>query len=104
VNVKLTVMERPEKKNLENPGGDAVLDKVGGKGAGLPFFAFLDAQGELIVNTKRPLPGKEDGANIGHPFAPEEVDWFMTMLKKAAPKMSEKETSTVLDWLKNQKK
>jgi hypothetical protein len=102
--VKLTVMESTEKKKLENPGGDEVLDKLGGKGAGLPFFAFVDAKGELIVNAKRPVEGKEGGANIGHPFAPEEVDWFMTMLKKAAPKIAEKETSTIHEWLKNQKK
>jgi hypothetical protein len=98
------VLERPEKKSLENPGGDTILDKLGGKNSGLPFFAFVDAQGELIVNTKRPVPGKEGGANIGHPFAPEEVDWFMTMLKEGAPKMTEKETGVIYEWLKNQKK
>jgi hypothetical protein len=80
------------------------MAKLGGKSAGLPFFAFVDAKGEIMVNAKRPVPGKEGGANIGHPFAPEEVEWFMTMLDRAAPKMTAKEIDVIQTWLKNQKK
>jgi hypothetical protein len=58
----------------------------------------------LIVNSNRPVNGKQEGANIGHPFAPEEVEFFMTMLKKAAPKMEPPERKTIEDWLKSQKK
>lgn len=91
-------MERPEKKGLENAGSDGVLAKLGGKNPGLPFFAFLDAKGEMIVNSKKA------GNNIGHPFQPDEIAWFMTMLDKAAPKMSANERGTIESWLKNQKK
>ena len=80
------------------------MEKVGGKNGGLPFIAFLDAKGQLIVNGNRPVEGKPDGANIGHPFAPEEVSWFITMLKKAAPKITGQESGTIEGWLKNQKK
>jgi uncharacterized protein YyaL (SSP411 family) len=66
VPVKLVVQERGEKKALENPGADAVLENVGGPG-GLPYFAFLDADGKLIVNSKL------DGANIGFPSEPDEI-------------------------------
>jgi hypothetical protein len=97
-------MENAANKSRENAGGEGILVKLGGQGAGLPFFAFVDAKGELIVNSKRPVPAREGGANIGHPFAPEEVAWFMTMLQKAGPKMTEKERGIIETWLKNQKK
>jgi hypothetical protein len=75
-------------KALENPGADALLQKLGGP-AGLPYSAFLDAQGSLIVNSKR------EGQNIGYPGEPQEIDWFMLMMKKAAPKMSETDLKTI---------
>ena len=80
------------------------MEKLGGRNAGLPFFAFVDTKGELIVNAKRPTPGESDGRNIGHPFAPEEIVWFMKMLNKAAPKMTEAEAQKIESWLKGQKK
>ena len=103
VTVKLVVHETAQKKDLENPGSEAVLKQLDGADAGLPFFAFVDAKGELIVNSKRPVAGK-GGNNIGHPFAPEEIAWFMTMLKKAAPRLTSIESGTVENWLKHQKK
>jgi hypothetical protein len=76
-----------------------VLKKMGGEGQGLPFFAFVDAKGEPIVSSR------QDGqANIGHPFGPEEITWFMKMLEKAAPKMTAEEARDIERWLKNQKR
>src|SRR5712691_8358567 len=63
VAVKLVVQENEKNKALENPGGDALLRKLGGPD-GLPYSAFLDVRGEMIVNSKR------DGANIGYPGQP----------------------------------
>lgn len=80
------------------------MEKFGGRNAGLPFFAFVDAKGDLIVNSKRPTEGEPGGSNIGHPFAPEEVAWFMKMLNKAAPKMTQAEAQKIETWLKQQKK
>ena len=101
---KLVVMERAEKAKLNNAGGEEVMAHVGGKNAGLPFIAFLDAKGELIVNGRKPVAGKTEGDNIGHPFQPLEIEWFMSMLEKAAPAMSAAERKTLEDWLKAQKK
>ena len=98
------VQERAEKSSLNNAGGEEVMEKLGGKNAGLPFITFLDAKGELIVNGRKPVAGKTEGENIGHPFQPQEVEWFMTMLEKAAPAMSAAERKTLEDWLKAQKK
>jgi hypothetical protein len=78
------------------------MKTVGGP-AGLPFFAFLDRNGGLIVNSLRP---GEDGKseNIGHPDKPEEVAWFMTMVRRAAPQMTRDEAGKLEKWLKNQKR
>ncbi len=80
--LKLVVQENEKNKALENPGADALLKKLGGPD-GLPYSAFLDARGEMIVNSKR------EGANIGYPGQPNEVDWFLQMMKKAAPSISQ---------------
>ena len=98
----LTIQENDDKASLNNPGGEEMLARVGGKGSGLPFIAFLDEKGGTIVNSLRPAGAKS--ANIGHPFEPEEVDWFLVMVKKAAPGISPDETSVLERWLRNQKK
>jgi hypothetical protein len=41
------------------------------------------------VNSKR------EGQNIGYPSQPEEIDWFVQMMKAAAPKMDEKDLKTI---------
>ena len=97
-------MEQGEKASLNNAGGGAVMAQVGGKDAGLPFIALLDAKGGLIINGRKPVAGKTGGDNIGHPFQPQEIEWFMTMLEKAAPAMSRADRKTLEDWLKTQKK
>jgi len=79
--VKLVVQEDAKHKALENPGADALLQKFGGPD-GLPYSAFVDGQGSLIVNSKH------NGQNIGYPGEPKEIDWFVQMMRKAAPGMS----------------
>jgi len=88
VPVKLVVQENEKNKALENSGADALLRQLGGP-SGLPYSAFLDAHGGLIVNSKR------DGQNIGYPGEPAEIDWFLQMIRKAAPKISEQDVKTI---------
>lgn len=95
--VKLVVQENEQNKALENPGADALLNTLGGP-SGLPYYAFLDAKGALIVNSKH------DGQNIGFPGLPEEIDWFVQMMKKAAPNIGEDDVRTIETALKNPKK
>jgi len=52
----------------------------------------------LIVNSRR------NGENIGYPAQPEEIDWFIQMMKKAAPKMSEGDVKTIETALRSFKK
>jgi thioredoxin-related protein len=91
----VTVDEHGDKASLDNPGGDKLRKRLGGSdNSGLPFFAFLDPAGQVIVNSNRPVPGKP-GENIGFPSAPEEVDWFMTMLRRAAPSLGAEQTRMI---------
>src|SRR4030095_9810859 len=77
VPLKLTVQENEKNKALENAGAADLLGRFGGP-AGLPYSAFLDAKGKLIVNSNR---DGESEQNIGYPTAPEEIAWFMQMMK-----------------------
>jgi len=86
--VKLVVQENEKNKALENPGADSLLKKLGGPD-GLPYSAFLDAHGDMIVNSKR------EGANIGFPAQPSEVDWFLQMMRKAAPSISQQDLKII---------
>ena len=97
VPVKLVVQENAKNKALENPGADALLKQLGGP-AGLPYSAFLDVQGALVVNSMR------NGQNTGYPGDPEEINWFMQMMKKAAPDMSQDDLKTIETALRNFKK
>lgn len=101
--VHVTVMESADKKALENEGGAELMASLKGEGQGIPFFAFVDKNGKALVNSRRPTDTNKDGANVGHPVAPEEIAWFMEMLKKSAPKMTAQERSTLETWLKSQK-
>jgi thiol-disulfide isomerase/thioredoxin len=95
--VKLVVQENPKNKALENAGAEALMSKLGGP-AGLPYSAFLDANGALIVNSKR------DGQNIGYPAQPAEIEWFVSMMRKAAPGIAESDVKTMETALRNFKR
>lgn len=61
---------------------------------------FLDSEGALIVNSNRPSRKRKTGENIGYPLAPEEIDWFMIMIKKAAPALTEPDAAVIEAWLR----
>ena len=102
VPVKLVVQENDKNKALENAGAEAWLNKVGGP-EGLPFSAFLDAKGKMIVNSKMSSGNGPAGGNIGFPASSEEIDWFLTMMKRAAPKISEEDLNVIEAALRAQK-
>ena len=102
--VHVTVQEQKEKASLNSPGGDELMAKLGGKDGGLPFYAFLDAHGEALVNSLRPGGGNASSANIGYPAKPEEIDWFMAMLRKAVPAMPASDSALLERWLREHSK
>lgn len=72
----ITVQERAEKKNLETPGGDLINEKFGGKNQGLPFWVILDANGNVLEDSK------VNGENIGGPASEDEVVNLISKLEK----------------------
>jgi hypothetical protein len=101
---RLDVQEHGDKAGLETPGGAALAAQLGAKDTSLPFFAFLDEHGELIANSYRPVPGKPRATNIGHPWEPEEIDYFMVMLRKAVPALSPEDAQLIEGYLRHQKR
>lgn len=97
------MLESEDKKSLENAGGESLMESLKGKGAGLPFMAFVASSGEMIMNSLLKKEPGDKGQNIGHPVEPHEIFWFMRMMAAAAPKMTPEEASALETWLKNQK-
>lgn len=91
----ITTMENGDKKVLENPGSKELMESMGGKNSGIPFFAFYDGKGKMIANSMMPPANGKPAANVGCPYEPEEINHFMLILKKAAPKMTEAEAATI---------
>lgn len=73
----LTVYENDAKKDLENPGGLALLTKLGGADQSLPYWFVLDAQGNKLANSEF-APHK----NAGCPSAEAEVAYFIKVLQQ----------------------
>lgn len=103
VMVWITALESPEKKSDENPGWESWMKKVGGENQGIPYMAFFDGNGKMKLTSNRTADkanAKDKGGNIGYPAAPEEIAWFMKMLKESAPNVTESERKTIEDSLK----
>lgn len=100
VHIAEEASKHPEKNT---PGSDVLLQKLTGndpKNTGVPFIVFVDSTGKPIVNSDRPVPGAA-AENIGYPFLPEEIGWFMEMLKRGAPSMPGAEAKSIEAWLTN---
>jgi thioredoxin-related protein len=92
--------EHGKHPELNSPGAEKLLEDFGNKDGGVPFIVFLDQQGQLLINSNRPSMGKDKGGNVGYPAAPEEIDWFMQMLRKTLPSLSESDAHTIETWLR----
>jgi hypothetical protein len=96
-------MEENGAKETNTAGADALLTRLGGTSL-IPFFAFLDSKGTLIVNSVRPADSDgKHGGSIGHPLEPWETDWFLKMLRDAAPRITAAELETIEKPLRSQK-
>lgn len=104
VTAHLDVDERPDKAQLVNPGAEALLARFGGAKGGVPVLIILSPEGTVTTDSFRPVAGKPRGENIGYPTEPEEVDWFMAMLRKSAPALTPQEARTVEARLRNKAK
>ncbi len=80
----LVVDESADKKNLENPGADELRKKYYGDGQGIPFWLVFDKDGKLLADSKMRAEGAgpETGENTGCPASANEVEHFISVLKK----------------------
>ncbi|SHK08593.1 thioredoxin family protein [Epilithonimonas mollis] len=79
VTAYVDVQERGEKKSLENPGGQELMNKYKGETAGLPFWLMIDPKGEVLADSF-----DDKGENIGSPASEEEVAFFLAKLEKTS--------------------
>ena len=97
--IHVTVLEDAKHKADENDGGLALMEQLGGKDAGLPFMAILDAKtGKMIINSMMAVPGKKP-TNTGYPGEPQEIAHFDKMLEMGAKKIKPADRAKAKAWL-----
>ncbi|HEX7729855.1 MAG TPA: thioredoxin family protein [Terracidiphilus sp.] len=85
-------------RHADTPGGVALRTALGAQPEpGFPWLVITDENGKPLVNSNR--NGKIDG-NVGYPAAPEEIGWYIEMLKRAAPALSASDLAATRTWLK----
>lgn len=72
----LVVMEAKDKKQLENPGAQAMMERYRGKDQGIPYWLIFDDKGVLVEDCM-----DEKNENTGCPATKEEVAYFVKVLK-----------------------
>jgi uncharacterized protein YyaL (SSP411 family) len=95
--VKLIVQESPDKRALNTLGAQELMDEWGGARSGLPFYAFLNAQGEKIASSNA-MP---TGGNIGYPATSAEIEAFLKLLEQTAPRMSSDDRMRIAEYFKS---
>lgn len=95
--VHIDVMENADKKSLENPGGEALMESMGGKGAGLPFFVIMNPKGKTLGASTKPEGGP--ASNIGYPSKPDEITYFMGLLHNTGKHLKTRDEETVKAYL-----
>ena len=93
----LTVMEQGAKVALDNPGAQQMLEEYGGGESGIPYWLIFSKDGKLLADSKfhSDDPNNQaNGQNMGCPAEENEVNYFISVLKKTAT-MSDKEAAAV---------
>lgn len=81
----LAVDESKDKKDMENPGAAALRTKYDGDQQGIPYWLIFDKNGKLLADSRlHDDYGKVFGNNVGCPARPDEVDYFIKVLKKTS--------------------
>ena len=83
--VHLTVDESKDKKNLENPDANEMLQKYHGESQGIPYWFILNSRGNFLADSRKPddkTPGKL--RSVGCPAEKDEVGYFVNVLKKTS--------------------
>src|SRR5512138_219345 len=76
-------------------GGQALLKKYQQKGGGIPWFVFLDADGNPLVTSDGPK------GNVGFPAEPHEIEHFKTMLDKVKRQLTDQDIAVLIKSLED---
>lgn len=97
---RIDVGERAnDTKHINTPGGTQLRTTLGGVGEpGFPFIVMTDENGNPLVNSY--ISG-DVNKNIGYPALPNEIDWYIEMLKRAAPSLSPADLAATRTWLQH---
>jgi hypothetical protein len=101
--IHIDVLEN-DKKALENPGGQALMESMGGKDAGLPIFVILSPKADVLSTSVRPGTGATGERNIGYPAKADEIDYFMGMLHATGKHLSGADEVLVRQYLETDAK
>lgn len=71
-------------------GGKDFIARMGAADAGLPWWAFLDADGKAVADADDPT-----GSNIGCPYREDEVEAFRGLLQKVRVRLTDAELDTI---------
>lgn len=71
-------------------GAKDVVKKYCNGEQGLPSFAFVDGDGQLLINSLGPK------GNVGHPYQPDEVVYFKVMLKRVQRHLTDAEIDALI--------
>jgi len=87
-----------------NAGSLELLEKYGGVSrsgdVGLPYFVVLDSKGSALVTSNRAGKGKDPSQAIGFPTEPEEIRWFVEMMKRGADALTADEARIIEEKLR----
>ncbi|MEO8412552.1 MAG: thioredoxin family protein [Ginsengibacter sp.] len=100
----LTVDESKDKKELENPGANELRKKYHGDMQGIPYWFILNANGQLLADSRLKPAGADVNAkavNVGCPASNEEVTYFAGVLKRTSSLNDEQLTLIQKRFLKN---
>ena len=73
------VMVKIDTETMDKGGDVAERLRKGRIEGGIPWITILDADGNELITSDRP-----DGSNIGCPILPDEIEYFLTMLRKTS--------------------
>jgi hypothetical protein len=72
-------------------GARDLLKPSNGKDAGLPWFAFLDGDGKVLIDSIAPVTG-----NVGFPAKADEYAHFKTMLEKVKRHLTDQDIAKLI--------
>ncbi len=73
------------------PGARDLLKPSNGKDAGLPWFAFLDGDGNVLIDSIAPATG-----NVGFPARDVEYAHFKSMLEKVRRHLTDEDIAKLM--------